>query len=499
MNQPPSPEKSRVEHYLGLVTPIVVLLVLIWSLAYLITHLRSHVMVEPVSVPKTIADSGLTDVAAQRALVTAIEAVISDARATMPGEIKDQVQADEPELSIEVPGTGISLQSIIQGTKQMLPFHDVTIRSTIQKTDDGKYTAHVYVTDSSSDVESKTTPPSDPLGAISGAALAIMQLHNKFIYASALATRARKACYEGKKCDFTDASKAFEAVLQDDDYKRFHRWSWLALSKIDEDQGNYAGETTKALLAVRQDRRFFWAYYNWGVGLSEQGCDKEALEAFETAGKYRPFTDFVNNAAGRQALILAAEEAGSDDNHHAQYLERALRFLLAATQLNPNYAEAYVNLARALHQLELDNEKKRLAGGKTSDIPYKAESIDALDTVLFADSDQVQRAYFFSSSWNSLMSGGVDLPSEWTASAIATLNRFHNNVDECRMLSVADSILETNGCVSRDDQQAESFYGAQLIDARRALKHWPKENACHDQSVGANILDPAPVTPEPMN
>lgn len=498
MNQPPPSEKPRIEHYLELVTPFVVLLILIWSLAYLVTHLRSHVMVEPVSVPKTMADSGLTDLAAQRALVTALQAVISDARDTMPGEIKDQVQADEPEVSIVVPGTGVSLQSIIDGTKAMLPFHDVTIRSAILEQGKEKYIARVYVTDASSDVGSETTPPSDPLAALGDAALAIMQMHNKFIYASAVAARARKECYQKGKCDFGSAIDAFEAVLQDDAYERFHRWSWLALSKIDEDQGNFTGETTKALLAVRQDRRFFWAYYNWGVGLSEQACDEEALEAFEAARKYRPFSDFVNNAAGRQALILAGENEGVDDIARAQYLERAHRYLTAATDINLNYAEAYVNLARTSRQLQLISDQKRRTGGKPDNIPYKEEAIDAIDTVLLADSDQVQRAYIYASSWKPLMSRGLDLPPERAASAIGALIHVYRNVNECESMDLADSILETKGCFSYDDEQENQFHGAQLVAVRRDRKKWPGEDACHNQSVRKNIKDVAPQTPEPI-
>jgi hypothetical protein len=238
VNTPPHlPDKPTLERILGLVTPLVVLVVLIWSLAFLVTQTTKRVMVEFVSVPMSMKSSGLSDVAAQRALVTALQAVISDARETMPGEIKDRVQAEEPQLAIVVPGTTVSLESIIQGTKKMLDMHDVVIRSTIQEVEQGKYIAHVYVTDGSFDVTRRTTPPSDPLNTISEAALAIMQIRTKFIYASALATRARAECYEKDKCNYSGAVKAFNTVLQDSTYERFHRWSWLALSKIDEDLG----------------------------------------------------------------------------------------------------------------------------------------------------------------------------------------------------------------------------------------------------------------------
>jgi tetratricopeptide (TPR) repeat protein len=511
------PQRKSLDFYLGLATPLAVVFTLIWSLSYLSTQLKSYVLVEPVSVPKDMSEAGLTDVAAQRALVTALQKVISDARQTMPGEINDEIQADEPALSIVVPGTEISLQSIVEGTKRMLHFHDVTIRSTIleqpsatvrtaflpavttsgQANANKKYTVRVYVTDALSDVGDETTPPADPADALEEAALAIMKVHNKFIYASALATRERKKCYDDvdDKCSFELSIAAFKDVLKDDSYRRYHGWTWLALSKIDEDQGNYTAETTKALIAVRQDPGFFWAYYNWGVGLGEQGCDLEALEAFETARQYNPLVDFVNNAIAREALILASQTSGEA---RTGFLDKALSSLSVAILRNPAYMEALLNMARTLHLLEADRENA-LAKGQISALDrglYGDASRHALDRVLLSDSAEVQRAFYFYRNWSEFPSAVLDLPANSVESMTAVLQSVHSSDATCTNAKLASSILETKGCLSPDDKRTMSRRQGISAELPQPLRQKAREPDCKSQSVARNIHDDDAVSME---
>ncbi|PTB18122.1 hypothetical protein C9I57_25200 [Trinickia symbiotica] len=467
---------------LGNVTKAVIPILLIWSLFVVAMNMKARTLVEPIFVPKELVDIGLTDVAAQRALVTKLQQVVSDARETMPGDIKDQVQADEPEPVVDVPGTGISLQSIIQYTKQSIHFGDVTIRSSLIKDKTG-YKVHVYITDPSSDVDDETTPAVEtPLGALSAAALVVMKKHNKFIYASALATRDRKECYKSSKCGYEETTSAFHEVLKDDAYVRYHKWSWLALSKIDEDQHNYAGEVTKSLLAVRQDRTLFWAYYNWGIGLSEQGCDKQALQAFQQALSYRPRSDFANNAAGRQALILATEADGVDRHGRKRYLDLASSYLMIATEINPTYSEAYVNLAKVFMKL--------------GDEP---DATDAFDAVLLADSPQVRRADYFENKANLTIGSGLKPRHSLLNSMVNALKDAHVDDPMCSNDQLAGSILESKGCLSPEEKQFESEAGTQLANARKArLNATGGAPDCERQSIDANVGEAAPKLLAPV-
>ncbi|MGF6789712.1 hypothetical protein [Paraburkholderia sp. 35.1] len=267
-SKPAEHKPGRFVALLDIVTKALIPIVLVWSLFIVGLNMKARTLVEPVSVPTALSGTGVTDVALQQALVIQLDSLISDARQTMPGDIEDQIEADVPQPVIDMPGTGISLQSFVQYTKQLLGIGDVMIRSVLISDASG-YKVHVYVTGTSDALDTETTAEKTPLEALSRAAMLVMQSYDKFVYASALATKDRTACYERGNCDYTESIKALHEVLKDDSYVRYHKWSWLALSKVDEDRHDFAGEVTKALLAIRQDRTLFWAYYNWGIGLSE--------------------------------------------------------------------------------------------------------------------------------------------------------------------------------------------------------------------------------------
>ncbi|MBC8742723.1 tetratricopeptide repeat protein [Paraburkholderia sp. UCT31] len=481
-SKPAERKPGRFVALLDIVTKALIPILLVWSLLFIGLNMKSRTLVEPVSVPTALSGTGVTDLALQQALITRLDQLISDAKQTMPGDIKDEFQADVPLPVVDMPGTGISLQSFVQYTKQLLGIDDVVIRSVLISDTKG-YTVHVYVTGPSLALDQETSPPEKtPMEALSGAARLVMQNYDKFAYASALATNDRTACYEHGNCDYTESIKALHEVLKDDTYVRYHKWTWLALSKVDEDRHDFAGEVTKALLAIRQDRTLFWAYYNWGIGLSEQGCDSQALAAFNAALRYRPTSDFVNNAAGRQALILAVENDGVDPKLQRNYLNFASSYLTTATYINPAYAEAYVNLAKVL--LTLGD---------------KQEATDAFDAVLLADSPQVRRADYFEKRANLKISSGLQITGRQLQSVIATLEDAHEADSLCGNSKLAGTILETKGCLSAEELTIEQKAGNQLKNIRR-----PPEKSrtgalnCDRQSVEKNVGEPRPELLAPV-
>lgn len=477
-SKPAERKPGRFVALLEILTKALIPILLLWSLLFIGLNMKTRTLVEPVSVPTALTGAGLTDVALQQALITQLERLISDAKETMPGDINDEFQADAPQPVVDMPGTGISLQSLVQYTKQFLGIGDVVIRCVLISGENG-YTVHVDVTGPSSSnvLDTETTPPDrTPLEALSQAAMLVMQKFDKFVYASALATQDRKHCYEEGNCEYKKSTKALHEVLKDDSYVQFHKWSWLALSKVDEDRHDFPGEVTKALLAIRQDRTLFWAYYNWGIGLSEQGCDTQALAAFNAALRYRPTSDFVNNAAGRQALILAVENDGVDQRLQRNYLNFASGYLMTATYLNPTYAEAYVNLAKVL--LKIGDEH-----GAT----------DAFDAVLLADSPQVMRAEHFEQDANLKISSGLKMTGRQLKSVIATLKDAHEVNPLCDKHRLAGTILETKGCLSDEEDKIEHEAGNRLKNIRQPpAKSRTGTLNCASQSVEANVGQPRP-------
>lgn len=375
--------------------PVLLCLTVVWFAGALSIGMRPRTLIEPIDMPKNLVDLGFTSAIAQQQLTAALKKILSDARGTMPSQIKDTIEADEPEANIELGSTGLSLQSVTQYTKRMLGVDDVYIRGALVPAANGSYVFHVTIADSASELAddsplqiappisdggldlvwhrgywvATSTTPDDLLDVIEKSAETIMKMRNEFLYASAVANRIRDKCYaQAGDCDYTQAIELFEDVLKDDKQQRYHKWSWLALSKIDEDLGNFDDEITKARLALREDPHLYWAYFNWSIGLAEQHCTKEALEALNRTLSMRPDLDFAYNAAAREALAAALDDQESaieadrrgDDfgesrawSNSLDRLREAASDALMATEISPAYMEAHINRGRVLAELSV--------------------------------------------------------------------------------------------------------------------------------------------------
>ena len=449
------------------------ILLAIWVFVVVCTDLKPRILVEPVAVPKNLADQGVSEVIAQQRLTADLIKVIADASTTMPTQIHDAIEADEPEANIELESTGISLQALIQYTKRMLGFHDVSIRAALVLADDGLYTLNATIANSTTQVIDGAMHASDPAQAIASGADLIMKARNKFVYASALAARARTNCYRGAECDYDDAIQAFRDVLNDDGSRRYYKWSWLALSKIDEDQTNYGDEITKAMLSIKDDQTFYWGYFNWGIGLAEQGCGKEALEAFETVLLYQPILDFGYDAAGRQALDLALEEGPlTERNTHKDHVDRALGYLMTATAINANYDEAYLNLGEAI--LELNDPTER------------EDARSQFVAAILRESSQAKRAYVAMKERGLALPG--DLADGPSLPTIEALDDAHVTASTCGNGALARSVRNANGCLSTREEQILHTTGFKpLTRARHHFAPSHVDGYCRDASVAENV------------
>lgn len=504
-------------------------------LAIVFMNLPPRMLVEPISVPKALADQGFTETVAQQRLASSLKKVIEEAQQTMPAQIRDSIEADQQDGDIEIEGTGVSLGTITQYAKRIFGRYDAYIRGALVRSADGKYSFLFTVTEggrewpidpkamawtpkSSETSHSEPTgetgsereadaawhaepgidfskpgditvgvtgPSPDPRDPLNDAANQIMQQRSPFIYASALSTRARNKCYEyDADCDYDDAIASFNDVIREGASGRFYKWSWLALSKIDEDRGDYAGEVEKAMLSVALDDRFYWGYYNWGIGLAEQGCHKEALEAFTKSLEHDP-VDFAYNAAGRTALDLALQSGGrANEPQRAAYLVEAQRDLEIATTINPGYAEAHINLAdtlvaesspRALEQARHQYARALLLG-----------------------TSQTGRAVADLTERGVMPAGATE--NDVSRSVLVALEDAQLDTPECRNLSpnLAHSVLAAKGCLSLSQQ--ERMHDAGLLRAATpfvAIRSTHDPHDCSRQSVRANTKPPRPVLLDP--
>lgn len=476
---------TRYDRFAVYVRRAIGVLLALWLIAIVCMGLKPRVLVEPVVVPKSLADQGVTETVAQQRLTADLKQVIDDARTTMPAQIQDSIEADEPEANIELASTGISLQAITEYTKRMLDVHDVYIRAALVLATDGLYTLTATIEDSSTNSIDDSSHSLDPLEAISTGADMIMKTRNKFIYASALAGRVRNKCaLNVDECNYRHAIKALKEVLTDDGSRRYYKWSWLALSKIDEDQTNYGDEVTKAMLSIKDDRTFYWGYYNWGIGLAEQGCGEEALEAFETTLQYQPLLDFAYNAAGRQALDLALDEDRvADRSSRAGHLNLAIGYLMTATAINSNYDEAYLNLGEAI--LELDDPKQR------------DEARSQYVAAILRESSQAKRVFA------AMEERGLNLPRDPAIGPslpeVEALDDVHVIDPKCGNDGLARSVRNAKGCLSTREEQI--LHSTGLKPLTRPVHHFasnPMRGYCHDMSVAKNTGELQPFLLNPV-
>lgn len=464
---------DRIERFVTRLKQLAWIVGSLWVLVVICMSLQGRILVEPVAVPKNLADQGMSEAVAQQQLTADLIKLKDDASKTMPHQIKDEIEADGPEANIELESTGISLQAFIQYTQRMLGFHDVLVRAALVMTDDGLYTLKATIDNSETVVIDSAQHSSDPAKAIDAGSDKIMEAHNPFIYASALAVRERDDCYkDDTKCSYADAIQAFNDLLKDDANRHYYKWSWLALSKIDEDKTNYRDEVTKAMLSIKDDPTFALGYYNWGIGLAEQGCGKEALEAFETAVLYKPTLDYGYNAAGRAALDLALkEDPVTDAKARKEHLDRALDYLMTATSLNGNYGEAYVNLGEAMLALDDPDELDDARGQFVS--------------ALLGESSQVQRAYV------ALTEHGLALPKYLaegpSPKTIEALEDVHVESEKCGNERLATSVRRANGCLSSGEKEIAHATGIKPFGTLRYIAASIPDDYCRNASVKENV------------
>ena len=479
------------------------LIVLIWLLVTICMLLTPRTLVEPVAVPKNLAERGVTDQVVQQRLAAALNQVLIDADSEMPSQIRYSIEADEPESTIQLLNTGISLDAIVQYTKRMLGINDVYIRGSLSPAPGGACEFDITISQGArvqsivvsppdngercDDVKESTIPFPQEFTTersvsklprlISVAADRVMEQRNLFIYAEALSHRDRQECYDdASSCNYDDATDSFNTLLNDAAQSRYYKWSWLALSKIDEDRGDYIGEVQKAMLSVKEDQTFSWGYYNWGIGLSEMGCGEQALQAFRLAviyGRETAAFAFTYNAAGRQALDLAQRDLALTPDEQTRLRNGATGFLMMATELEPDYAEAYVNLGDAI-----------------SDLPSQSSHEEARDqyiAAVLAESQQVARAIA------SMKEHGQDqLPSMLLA---LESNRVLPRV--CEFDQFARSLRDSNGCLSPEERLAEVeknplVYAVVRVEAGR------NRPDCASDSVAKNIASLQPFLVNPV-
>ena len=169
-----------------------------------------------------------------------------------------------------------------------------------------------------------------------------------------------------------------------------------------------------------------WAYYNWGVALTDLGCYQRAADVLKLAVKTHPDYAPANNALARAYLALAQMPAvaGASTQSADAYRAAAIKELHRAIDKNPGYQEAHVNLGDALHVPSMQG-----AGGSPT---TQDEAREAYRTAVALNVDDGGRAY-------------ERLVAMHDSAYTKVVARITRNREQCRS-GMARSLLESWGC-----------------------------------------------------
>ena len=401
--------------YLGIVIPLI--LVAAFYLGPRIIALCGPwfdpmTLVEPIEVSDEFRRQGYTDQTLQHLLVDTLSDLRKEAESVTPANDTEHVLSEFKLPDITVPGTGLSIRPLIEFARTLLK-RDSSVYGTVVgspssfavmltlRDPDGRTVAL------GNDVPPDTGPTPNVSNesqamrhALRQAAMTILQHQSPLLYASYLTQMEQKRCLNGDApCQFDDVRERFEQLAAGTGRdasgasKEEAAWAMLALSKLDTYSRDYEGSIRHARRIVEMSDELHawkrvrpWAYYNWGVALTDMGCYQQAADvlrrAVDTHKDYAP----AHNALARAWLALARTPTpASTSSQGHDYRAAAVHELRIALEKSPGYQEAYVNLGDALR---LPSMKTGLVSDAALD-----EARNAYRAAVALDIDDAGRAY----------------------------------------------------------------------------------------------------------
>jgi tetratricopeptide (TPR) repeat protein len=359
---------------------------------------KDVIVVEPFEVPKILHDQGYTGKVLASMLIDQFDSIRATAKTSMKKkEFAQEAGADK--VSLQIPGAGVSLQSIVQYARELIKPHTHIVGEAYQSGSNLILTLHVggYVLppDSSS---SQSIPQ-----LVNRAAQNAMKIIQPYVLAvhyyyvgdttrmfETINRILSQPSHAEAKWAFNlwggalhDLGKEEEAIekykkaieLDPNDASPYNGWG-NALG----DLGKEEGAIEKYKKAIELDPKYAISYYNWGIALSDLGKEEEAIEKYKKTIELDPNDTSPYNGWGN-----ALGELGKN--------EEAIEKYKKAIELDPKFALPYVNWGIALLNLgkkeeAIEKYKKAIEldpkyafpyngwGNALSDLDKKEEAIE---------------------------------------------------------------------------------------------------------------------------
>ncbi|MGF6980967.1 tetratricopeptide repeat protein [Paraburkholderia sp. JPY303] len=310
------------------------------------------VIIQPLSVPAEIAKAGYSSEIVQSLIANRLLSLEDDAGNVMPASAKEEIKLDSEMPDLQVPGTTVTMRTLLQYVRQTLPIPSTTISGYVIGPADHPV-LHLILSKHGETLllETRDGPLSNFPNRIEEVADNLMEKHDPYVYASYLSDRDQEFCFTGDKpCDFADAYQIFLKIVAAGKSAPRYEWALLGLSKLDEGYKDYRHEIEMVSRLVAEYPSS-WGFYNWGVALSELGCEEMAIDAFKKSVSWNESREMAYNALGRAYLALAMREKNSDPRSSHLDLKNAHDHFRKAILLKPDYQEAHVNFGISLELL----------------------------------------------------------------------------------------------------------------------------------------------------
>jgi Flp pilus assembly protein TadD len=291
---------------------------------------ESTIIVEPISVPKSMEEEGFTGVAIAHALIDEIQRMSKEAKTTKR-LIQFGSESRFAEASaISIPASSLNLHSLVSLLRQAVGVSSRQVTGEIIKAKDAsangaRYSLRLHLVSGSSR-ESIIVQSADLEEVVGSGAQAIAERFNAYVlafYLYGLRTRPDKA-----KLDDLLARIVAIGDPKDLPWAKTLQGLQLQYTSVDE-------ATEKFREAIEIDPRYSGAYLSWGNMLAERG-DKTAIEKFQAIIKLDPGDPTPYNNWG-YVLDRSGDHTG------------AIEKFRKALELDPRYAKAYLNWGFALY------------------------------------------------------------------------------------------------------------------------------------------------------
>lgn len=278
---------------------------------------------------------------------------------------------------------------------------------------------------------------------------------------------ARHCCTPGAPCEFAvpeagplstrhkNKAQADTPPTTRQPLAHYRQWALLAASKISEDQGDYENEINLAREGTEEMSDFSWAYYNWGVALTELGCDQGAIRAFSRTISLNGTYDAAYNARGRVHLLRAEALSRAGEGYQKEERDKAIRDFTKAFALNADYAEAQVNLGKTYELNPQEEHRAQIEFEAVTETKNSPQAARAYQQLAIMEREQGQEAMYIDN--------------------IASARRVMAGNAVCGF-NFARSLREASGCMDPHDQQPRSDKSLSEECIRDSLELPPADN-----------------------